>query len=221
MGGNDRARRLARACVLIAVSSLSAVVHAGPLGLPDSARPGAVRPEDSGRPTMPPQPAGEVMDIPAVIDRPLEVDAGPRVAVTQFQLVDARDLPKFDVKIADLQALVDAEKEKHPEGFTIGELQEVADAVTRFYREKGLILAQGVIPVQSVQGGIVNIQVYEGRLGRVLAEGNLMYKEALLKIPFKGLIGEPITNGTTPSQTPVVFSAPPMVRKPPPLPPKA
>jgi hemolysin activation/secretion protein len=142
------------------------------------------------------QPAGEVMDIPAVIDRPLEVDEGPRVAVMQFQLVDARDLPKFDVKLADLQAIVDAEKEKHPEGFTIGQLQEVADAVTRFYREKGLILAQGVIPVQSVQGGIVNIQVYEGRLGRVLAEGNLMYKEALLKIPFKGLIGEPITKNT-------------------------
>jgi hemolysin activation/secretion protein len=30
----------------------------------------------------------------------------------------------------------------------------------------------------------------------VLAEGNLMYKEALLKIPFKGLIGEPITKDT-------------------------
>ena len=32
-------------------------------------------------------------------------------------------------------------------------------------------------------------------------------------------MGEPMTYGTTPSQTPVVFSIDPMVRKPPPLPP--
>lgn len=169
---------------------------AGPLGLPDSARPGAVRPEESGRPTMPPAPAGEVMQIPAVIDRPLEVDEGERVVVHQFRLIDARDLPKLGVRVDEVQALVDEQAGKRPEGFTIGQLQEVADVVTRFYRDKGLILAQAVIPVQSVQGGVVDVQIYEGRLGRVLAEGNLMYKEVLLKIPFKGLIGEPVTKNT-------------------------
>ena len=32
-------------------------------------------------------------------------------------------------------------------------------------------------------------------------------------------IGDPMTYGTNPSHTPVVFSAPPIVRNPPPLPP--
>jgi hemolysin activation/secretion protein len=132
------------------------------------------------------------MEIPPVIDRPFETDEGPRIAVRQFRLVDARDLPRFDIEVADVQALLDAKLAEKQE-YTIGQLQEVADAVTTFYREKGLILAQAVVPVQTVQAGVVDIQIYEGRLGRVLAEGNSMYSEELLRGPFAGLIGEPVT----------------------------
>lgn len=166
---------------------------AGPLGLPDSARPGAVRPEEVGRPVTPPEPAGELMEIPAVIDRPFEIEEGPRVAVLHFRFPDARDLPDVDLRVADLQTLVDGLRDQRPEGFTIGQLQEVADQVTRFYRGKGLILAQAVLPVQQVKEGIVDIQIFEGSLGRVLTEGNQMYDAVVLQGPFKKLIGQPVT----------------------------
>ena len=172
---------------------LPALVHAAPIEIPDSARPGAVRPEEVGKPLTPKAPEAEVMEIPAVIDRPFEIDEGPTIVVQQFRLLDAKDLPKYDVSLLELQDVLEKFKQTRPEGFTIGQMQEAADEVTRYYREKGLILAQAVVPVQVVQSGIVDIQVFEGRLGRVVAEGNLMYKEKLLRKPFKNLIGKPVT----------------------------
>ncbi|MGH8246556.1 MAG: ShlB/FhaC/HecB family hemolysin secretion/activation protein, partial [Gammaproteobacteria bacterium] len=179
---------LALVCILF-----SAPANAGPLGLPDSARPGAVRPEETGRPAVPEGAPEALLEIPAVIDRPLEVDEGAVVVVSRFRLVDARDIPKFNLRVAELETLLAEQAATRPEGFTIGQLQEVANQLTTFYRGKGLILAQAALPVQTVEGGVVDIQVFEGKLGRVLAEGNEIYDKVLLEIPFKGLIGEPVS----------------------------
>ncbi len=178
---------------------------AGPLGLPDATRPGAVRPEEqpegrAGPPAsaaeMPGEVPGEVLEVPAVIDRPFEVNEGPTMIVRQFRLLDARDLPEFGIKLSEVQALLAQEKQKYPDGFTIGQLQEAADAVTRYYREKGLILAQAVLPVQTISGGLVDLQIYEGRLGNVLTEGNVDYSDLMLRAPLKGLLGKPVTKDT-------------------------
>jgi len=180
-------------CSILTVSS----VFAGPVGLPDSARPGAVRPEQeepTGEPTeAQSNPLAEVLDVPAVIDRPFDVDEGEVVVVVQFRLLDGEDLPKFDISVEEVKALLEKQKAEKPEGFTIGQLQGVADKVTDYYRQKGLILAQAVVPVQTVSGGIVDIQIFVGTLGRILAEGNEMYSNDLLEKPFRGLVGQPIS----------------------------
>ena len=149
-------------CSIFAVTSASA----GPVGLPDSARPGAVRPEQEGRAEIPTNPMAEVLEVPAVIDRPFDVDEGEAVVVTEFRLLDAEDLPAFDIRVEEINAVLEAQKALRPEGFTIGQLQGVADAVTDHYRQRGLILATGVVPVQTVSGGIVDIQVLRHSQGR-------------------------------------------------------
>jgi len=166
------------------------------VGLPDSARPGAVRPEqpEQEAPAEPPaNPVAEVLDVPAVIDRPFDVNEGEAVVVTQFRLLDAEDLPEYDISVADIEALLEAQKALKPEGFTIGQLQEVADVITDYYRQRDLILAQAVVPVQTVSGGIVDIQIFVGKLGRILAEGNKLYRKEILEKPFRGMIGQPIS----------------------------
>ncbi|MCK5669049.1 MAG: hypothetical protein KAI15_08180, partial [Gammaproteobacteria bacterium] len=132
---------------------------AGPVGLPDSARPGAVRPEQEGRAEIPSSPVTEVMEVPAVIDRPFDVDEGEAIVVTEFRLLDGENLPEQDINLDEVNALLEEQKALRPEGFTIGQLQQVADAVTDHYRQRGLILAQAVVPVQTVSGGIVDIQI--------------------------------------------------------------
>ncbi len=176
-------------CVFLSITS----VFAGPVGLPDSARPGAVRPEQEGRAEIPKAPISEVLDVPAVIERPFDVDEGEAVVVNEFRLLDGENLPDFDVSLDEVDAILEEQRVLRPEGFTIGQMQGVADAVTKYYRQKGLILAQAVVPVQTVSGGIVDIQIYIGKLGRVLAEGNEMYSKVSLEKPFQKLIGQPIS----------------------------
>jgi len=166
---------------------------AGPVGLPDSARPGAVRPEQEQRSVTPSNPVSEVLEVPAVIDRPFDVDEGDTVHIAEFRLLDAENLPEFDINLDEVNAILEEQKALKPEGFTIGQLQGVADAVTTYYRQKGLILAQAVVPVQTVSGGIVDIQIFIGKLGRILVEGNEMYRDKMLEKPFRGLVGQPIS----------------------------
>lgn len=167
--------------------------YAGPLGLPDSARPGAMRPAEVGKSELPKATTMPGLEIPAVIDRPLRIDEGPRVAVQQFNLVDAQDLPEYGIQVEEVRARLEEKRLQKPDGFTIGELTEIAEIVTDYYRENGLILAQAIIPVQNVDSGIVTIQVFEGRLGRVIPEGNQSYDDVVLQSPFKRLVGQPVT----------------------------
>ncbi len=181
--------------VVLSLLFLSNLVSAGPLGLPDSARPGAVRPQPEVLPEEPIVQEGVGVDIPAVIDRPFDIEEGPFVVVKKFRLLDAEDLPKYDVSINEIQSTIleKLQQGQTEQGFSIGNLQEVADEVTRYYRAKGLILSTAVIPVQTVADGIVDIQIFVGRLGRVLAESNDSYSEKVLRKPFLRLIGEPVT----------------------------
>jgi hemolysin activation/secretion protein len=179
-------------CPLL-LTLLSSSTQAGPLGLPDSARPGAVRPEEVGKQVIPQSPDTEVLEVPAVIDRPFEIDEGPKVAVIRFRILDGKDMPKFDIKIAEIEQKLAEIVANKPEGFTIGQMEETKDEVTTHYRERGLILAQAVLPVQTVSGGIVDLQVYEGILGRIIAEGNSSYSTLMLSKPFTDLIGKPVT----------------------------
>ena len=165
---------------------------AGGVGVPDAARPGAIRPGEE-RVTRPPAPPAKLFDVPPVAERPLAIDAGDMITVSAFELDGPVDRPEFDIAVAEVQALVDAKLAERPEGFTVGRLQEVADQVTNYYRERGLILAQAFVPQQTIEAGVVRIRVLEGTLGRVIAEGNKIYKEKILQAPFAGLIGEPVT----------------------------
>ncbi len=79
------------------------------------------------------------------------------------------------------------------QGLTIGQLQQVADAITKYYHDKGYFLARAVIPAQEIKDGVVNIRVLEGRLEKVQTSGNKRYSDAVLAKPFKPLIGELVT----------------------------
>lgn len=179
---------MAAACCAAALGCAPALAA----DLPDAVKPGAARP-GAERPILPAPPAPKVFDVPAVPERPLDIDEGERVQVQAFELLGAVDRPERGILITDVQALADRKLAERPEGFTVGRLQEVADEITKYYRERGLILAQAFIPVQTVSAGTVEIQILEGMLGRVVAEGQKMYKEKVLQQPFEELVGKPVT----------------------------
>ena len=72
------------------------------------------------------------------------------------------------------------------------ELNRAADAITRFYRDQGYPVARAIVPAQRVEDGLVHIQGVEGRLGRVVFEGNRRYSEAFLAARTEPLLREPV-----------------------------
>ena len=130
--------------------------------------------------------------IPAVIDRPLGIDEGEIIEVSRFAVAGVQDRPAYGITVAAVEALIEEVRLSRPTGFTIGRLQEASEVITRYYRERGLILAQAIIPVQQVQDGIVRMEVLEGRLGRVLVEGNAIYGKPTLRAPFQHLVDQPV-----------------------------
>ncbi len=77
-------------------------------------------------------------------------------------------------------------------GLTIGQIQEIADEITRYYRQHGLILATAFIPAQDVTEGKVVIEVLEGRLGDARTESNSMYSSKVILRSFEPLKGQVI-----------------------------
>jgi len=118
-----------------------------------------------------------------------------KVQISDFihEVVNAPDL---DMNFDAYEALIDklrAEKAERDAGMTIGQMQQIANAVTEYYRSAGFILAQAYVPAQEVQNGVVKIRVQEGVLGNVLAEGNKDYSTKVLAKPFKALLNAPVT----------------------------
>lgn len=99
-----------------------------------------------------------------------------------------------EVTPLDIETLMDIVSEQRLQrGLTHGQLEEIAQTVTRYYRERGYILARAYIPAQEVSGGIVELRVLEGRLGGVQVQGDHRADDALLVEPFQSLLGGPVT----------------------------
>lgn len=77
-----------------------------------------------------------------------------------------------DLRLNGAQALSSEELQSITQPYigrdvTLDDLESLAQALTAQYRARGYFLAQAVVPVQTVQGGIVEISVIEGRIGKV------------------------------------------------------
>lgn len=95
---------------------------------------------------------------------------------------------------SDLVAQIREEREARQGGMNLAQLQEVADSVTKHYKDRGFVLAQAYIPAQEVSDGKITIELVEGRLGRVTVQNNVSYSQAVLAEPFEDLLDKPITN---------------------------
>ncbi len=104
--------------------------------------------------------------------------------------------PDLEYMGPEYEALIDRLREMKSErdaGMTVGQMQQIANAITEYYRSAGFILAQAYIPAQEVDDGVVNIAILEGNLGNVLVEGNKDYSADVLAKPFADLIDAPVT----------------------------
>lgn len=97
----------------------------------------------------------------------------------------------------DVQRLVFLIREQRQRrGVTVGMIESVADTITRYYRERGFILAKAYIPEQHVRDGVVTLTLLLGELGEVQVQNNQKYKASTIEGIFKPVINEPVTAKT-------------------------
>lgn len=95
----------------------------------------------------------------------------------------------------EVQKLVFLIREQHRQrGITLGMIETVADTITRYYRERGFILAKAYIPKQQVRDGVVTLTVLLGELGEVEVQNNKRYSAKFIENIFKSNLGKPVTN---------------------------
>lgn len=104
---------------------------------------------------------------------------------TQDRHVNNLDLQRFVFLVRD---------QLSRRGMTLGMIETVADTITRYYRERGFILAKAYIPKQQVRDGVVNLTLLLGELSRVKVDGNKRVSPKLIERTFTDDINQPVTS---------------------------
>lgn len=84
-------------------------------------------------------------------------------------------------------------EQRRRRGVTVGMIENVADTITRYYRERGFILAKAYIPEQHVRDGVVTLTLLLGELGEIDVQNNKKYKASTIERIFDPVINKPVT----------------------------
>ena len=71
----------------------------------------------------------------------------------------------------------------------LADLEQAAARVSLYYRERGYVVARAYLPAQELHGGIVDIAVLEGRVGRVKIENGSRVRDDVIASRIDGLQG--------------------------------
>ena len=185
-GGRGNMKKAFSVCAML-MTFFAVQVNAAE-NIPAAATPGAAMPRLQ-QPSFTTERMPAVV-IPALRERPLGADEGPKITVKQFELEGVVDRPGL-IKVTEVKELVESQRQKWASGMTMGQIQLVADEVTTYYRNHGLILARAYIAAQTVTNNTVKLTVLEGKLGAVHREGEAdsRYSETMLKKPFVSIQG--------------------------------
>ena len=112
------------------------------------------------------------IEIPPEGGLPPEAGNAPEITVSRIEVEGATLLPEKEKE--QLIAPVVGRTVK------LRELQQVALAVTRWYRGKGYVTSRALVPAQAVDNGVVRFRVVEGKVGTVRFEGNKYFSTELL-----------------------------------------
>jgi len=186
----NRCQRIVRlAAPALALAAASAGAWAQQVQSGSGTQPGSATPNAQQQLT----PAADLVTVPRVAERPLTADESPRIKVTDFELTGAVARKEGGVDVAAVNRILDdAVKSQPATGYTIADLEAVADKVTDYYRQHGLVVAKAFIPAQDVRNGHVTVRVLEGKLSAIVVEGNKSYDAKTLLRPFETLIGAPV-----------------------------
>ena len=134
--------------------------------------------------------------VPPVKERDTGAASTQQIAVRGFRVDGVGDHPKAGITYDSIQALANAQYRQlggsagQPVMLTFTQMQAVADKITERYRKAGFIVADAFLPAQTVGNDqMVQIQILEGRVGRIIVKGNKRYYASVIAAPAEQLKG--------------------------------
>ncbi|MDO8525007.1 MAG: ShlB/FhaC/HecB family hemolysin secretion/activation protein [Candidatus Omnitrophota bacterium] len=104
--------------------------------------------------------------------------SAPRVSDVSFVLKDVRITGSTIFKPQDLRALYQGYIGKE---VTFKDMNDIAGRIKSKYKEKGFLTTNVYIPEQEIAGGVIEIRAAEGRMGKLLIEGNKWFTKNILE----------------------------------------
>ncbi len=146
-----------------------------------------------------PQPTPDNV-VPPVRNR--ETAPVQKIAVRGFRVTGVADHADLGVTPASIQALADAQYRElvgegdGPAELTFEQMQGVADKIVERYRTAGFIVSNAFLPAQTVGSDqIVEVQVLEGKIGKIIVKGTKRYRPDVISASAKQLRGKPLLKG--------------------------
>lgn len=135
----------------------------------------------------------------AVIEEKIELTekGAPRMKVRGFRIVGIDEDFEHGISQKIIDELVkqkaeDMLKAEASKGFTVSMFETITSTISRYYRYQGYILARAYIPEQTINDGIVQINIVEGFLDQVVYNNNRLYSDQQLTKAFDPKIGQSV-----------------------------
>jgi hemolysin activation/secretion protein len=125
------------------------------------------------QPVMPPAPSATGTGL--AIEQPGRVTLPPSapflVKAIQLSGNTAFDTPTLHTLVAEAEG----------KSLTLAQLGEIAARITDYYHGHGYLLARAIIPPQTIQAGLLRIEIIEARYGRIELENRSRVGDSLLQ----------------------------------------
>jgi hemolysin activation/secretion protein len=131
-----------------------------PSAIPERVSPSLPQAFETELPTTPPPEGSGPLPINERPDNAAEIP----LSVSGFEFDGAQAI--------DRKALAEQATQAVPEFKTLADVYAAADALTAYYRDQGFLMARVGVPAQEIRAGVVRLQVDEGRIGSVEAQGD-------------------------------------------------
>jgi hemolysin activation/secretion protein len=113
-----------------------------------------------------------------------------RLQVTRFDLPNVNQDMIPGVTTADLQRRLVLERGRFAEQMSVDEMHQVADALTAYLRNQGLVFHSVYVPPQRVDGGVVELRLQPGVLAKVHVINKTRWEDKRYVTPFKNLLNK-------------------------------
>ena len=118
-------------------------------------------------------------------------DQNPIITVDRFDSTKLIDLEEYKILKSDLEKIIAHDQKSNNNRYTVDRLENLAEKLSFYYKEKGLILAKVFFPPQNLQNKSLYLDIVMGEIESVSSVRNDYYSEERLVRPFKDIINKP------------------------------